>query len=138
MIDTLKTWLQTFPGWPDAPFLTDTTNPDSLGLFSRGVEVVSDRVDILGRHQVKYRLSLELGRVCPGSAQAAAWLLQLQNWALEQSARGLAPKLGEDPQRIYLEKGTLRSPRGRGSALYTAQLTAEFTKTYEETEHVET
>ena len=105
MIDTLKTWLQTFPGWPDAPFLTDTTEPDCLGIFSRGLQVVSDRVDILGRHQARYRLSLELGRVCPQTQEAAAWLLRLQNWAQEQTGGGLPDLPG---------KGNAAFPQGLG------------------------
>ena len=135
MINTLKNWLKTFPGWPDAPFLTDTTVPDSLGAFPRGLEVVQQQRDILGGCRQVCRLTLELGRVCPQDEAAAQWLMELQSWVLEQTALGLAPRLGEDPQRIFLEKGSLHAPRGAGDALYTARLTAEFTKTYEEKDY---
>lgn len=137
MIQVLKDWLRTFPQWPQAPFLTDSTQPDTVGLFPRGVEVVSRRRDVLGRQVLSCRLTLELGRVCSRDEAAAQWLLQLQDWVLEQQARGLAPRLGEDPQGICLEKGKLQALRGQGAALYTASLTAEFTKIYEETENGE-
>jgi len=137
MIQMLKDWLRTFPQWQEIPFLTDSTCPDSVGLFPRGVQVLSSRRDILGRQVLSCRLKVELGRVSPRWSAAAEWLLQLQSWVLDQQARGLAPRLGEDPQRICLEKGKLQSLRGQDSALYTAWLTAEFTKIYEETENGE-
>ena len=132
MINTLKNWLKTFPGWPDAPFLTDTTVPDSLGAFPRGLEVVQQQRDILGGCRQVCRLTLELGRVCPQDEAAAQWLMELQSWVLEQSALGLAPRFGDEParERIVAEKAGLKDRTVPGTGIYTVKLTAQFVKHY--------
>ena len=132
-LELLSAWLQTFPLW-DTDTQIDLTDavPGSTGLFPKGLQELSRREDVLGNLAVRCRCSFLLRRcACPGE-DSARWLLDLQNWVMEQERLGLTPKFGDDPktERLRAQEGKLKNSFQTGSGLYTVQLTAEFTKLY--------
>lgn len=134
MLETMKTWLMTYPGWEGTlQFDYLDAVPSSNGLYPRGVAELSRREDVLGNVKVRYGCSFLLRRTAATGEENARWLLNFQNWVAEQDMLGLAPKFGDEPktERIRAFEGRLDSHKQVGSALYTVQLTAEFTKLYE-------
>lgn len=135
-LEALRQWLRSFPRWGDAPVHIDClpVQPENGGLYPLGMEVLERKTDLLGTVRLRCRQKFALHKtVCPGEDHAA-WLLQLQQWVLEQSALGLAPRFGDDPGAEYIraEKGGLKELTAAGTAVYTVTLTAEFVKKFEE------
>ena len=132
MLETVKNWLQTYPGWEGIQLDYVDTLPGNSGLYPRGIREVSSREDVLGNKQVRYRCEFLLRRAATADADNARWLLEFQQWVAMQDAMGLVPKFGDEPktQRIRAFEGKLDSHKQVGSALYTVQLTVEFTKFY--------
>ena len=133
-LETLERWLRAFPLWGQEEIRTDALplRPGSVGLFPQGVEVLEEKTDLLGNVSIRCRQKFELQKVvCPGE-DPARWLLQLQQWMLEQSALGLAPRFGDVPaaEQIRAEKGRLKEITAAGTAVYTVTITAEFVKRY--------
>ena len=134
MLEKMETWLQTFPGWEGAVQIdyADAT-PGFCGMYPQGVKELSRREDVLGNMAVRCRVTFLLRKAaCPGK-DSAKWLLDLQSWVMEQSRLGLAPKFGDEPltERLRAYEGKLDKLAQAGSALYTVQLSAEYTKIYE-------
>ena len=134
MLEKMTCWLQPFPKWEGSiqvDFLEGM--PGNNGLCPRGVTELSRREDVLGNVKVRYRWDFLLRRNAVGAEENARWLLEFQSWVMEQDRLGLAPKFGDEPktEHIRAEEGKLESHAQVGSALYTVQLQAEFTKIYE-------
>jgi hypothetical protein len=134
MLEKMKGWLQTFPGWEDTLCVDYTDGvPGSSGLYPRGVTEISRWEDVLGNVAVRCRCVFTLRRSACPSEDNARWLLDLQQWVMEQNRLGLVPQFGDDPrqERIRAYEGRLDKSFQTGSGLYTVQLSAEFTKLYE-------
>ena len=104
-------------------------------LFPGGWEEVSRKSDVLGNVTVKNRCRFSLYRVTtgyPDTFAQADWLLQFQSWVQSQSAAGKAPAFGDVPamERLWAEKGTLKSAKQTGTGKYLVTLVAEFVKIY--------
>lgn len=135
MIDKMRAFLLSYPGWEEGKllYIDDTDNaPGNGGLFPQGVQTVAIRQDILGNCQQDYRATFTLYRASAETEADAPWLLEFQSWIDKQSALALTPKFGDVPQkeRLRAEKGKLHSRQGTGG-LYSVILTAEFTKLHE-------
>ena len=132
MLETVKTWLQTYPGWEGIQLDYVDTLPGNSGLYPRGITELSAREDVLGNKQVRYRSEFLLRKATGGSQEDARWLLDFQQWVARQDAMGLIPQFGDEPktERVRAFAGRLDSHKQVGSALYTVQLTVEFTKLY--------
>lgn len=134
MLEAMKVWLQTFPKWEGVlQFDYADSVPGNAGLYPRGITELSSREDVLGNRKSRFSCAFVLRRVAGGSQENAQWLLDFQNWVMEQDRLGLAPKFGDEPasERIRAFEGRLDSHKQVGSAFYTVQLTAEFTKLFE-------
>lgn len=130
-LETMKTWLMTFPLWEDSMSLDYLpAAPGNAGLFSQGMLEISRKRDVLGNVTVKNRLRFLLRRVTPG--QQGGFLLYLQEWIQQQSILGLAPVFGEDPARetITAQQGKLSATPQSGTGLYTVELTVDYLKFY--------
>lgn len=134
MLEKLRQWLESFPGW-DSQIQIDylDISPGNAGLYPRGITELSRREDVLGNVQVRCSCAFVLRMAALGAEAQARWLLDFQSWVMEQNALGLTPKFGDLPknERLRAFEGKLDSHTPLGSALYTVQLSAEFTKLYE-------
>ena len=134
MLDTLRQWLQTFPQWDSVLQLDYAEDvPGNSGLYPKGMTELSRREDVLGNLKVRYSCLFVLKRAAAPGEENARWLLHFQNWVAEQNRLGLAPKFGDEPptERLRAYEGKLDKHAQAGSALYTVQLSAEYTKIYE-------
>ena len=137
-LEKLRQWVQTFPKWEEGNLLyIDYTGavPGNTGLYPMGMELVSRQEDITGGITAQCRYRFSLYRVTTGqedNTQNAAWLMEFQNWVLQQSLQGLAPTFGDVParERIRAEKGRLKSGSQTGTGVYSVELTTEFVKKY--------
>ena len=133
MLEKMITWLQTFPQWEDSiqiDFLQ--ARPGSSGLYPKGLTELSRREDVLGNLTLQCRCDFLLRKNAGIREENARWLLEFQQWVMEQDRMGLAPKFGDAPksERIRVSDGQLQSLSQTGSALYTVKLWTEFTKIY--------
>ena len=136
-LEKITDWLRTFPLWEDGNVSVDYTDglPGTVGLFPRGLEEVSRKIDVLGNVTVVNRLHFMLYRITTGqqhSPDHSTWLLALQNWIQQQSVQGLAPCFGDDPARekIRGEKGMLKNSLQTGTGKYAVELTVEYIQNY--------
>ena len=135
-LEKMVQWLKTFPLWEDDLHIDDLgAAPSNTGLYPGGLEEVSRRKDVLGNVTVVCRLHFLLYRRTArqqDNGESSRWLLQLQDWVQKQSAAGLAPVFGDDPQkeRIRAEKGKLQEASQTGTGKYAVAITAEFEKQY--------
>ena len=133
MLEELKRWLQTFPDWEGVLQLDYAqTVPGNAGLYPKGMTELSRREDVLGNLKVRYSCTFTLKRAAAAVEENARWLLAFQNWVADQDRQGLAPQFGDEPknERIRAYEGKLDTHTQAGSALYSVQLTVEFTKIY--------
>ena len=133
MLEKMKNWLQTFPKWEDTVQIdTVDARPGNTGLYPKGLTELSRREDVQGNLTVNCRYDFLLRKVAGPSQENARWLLDFQNWVMEQERLGLTPKFGDDPKTEHIRAvaGQLQSHAQVGSAMYTVQLYAEFTKIY--------
>ena len=130
-MEEITNWLRSFPGWQDELFVDYIpAHTGVCGLYPMGIRVLSRKNDILGSEKLRLQSSYQLRRVTSGSQQnlpQAIWLQQLQNWVLEQSRAGLAPRLGGDTQ-WSVKDGKLEKDRQPGVGIYSLTLVAEYTK----------
>lgn len=134
MLEELTLWLQTFPKWEGVlQFDYADSVPGNTGLYPRGLTELSSREDVLGRRKSRLSWTFALRKAALGGQKDAQWLMDLQNWVMEQDRLGLAPKFGDEPdsERIRAFEGKLDRHNQVGSAFYTVQLTVEFTKIFE-------
>ena len=134
MLEQMKQWLQTFPGWDGALRLDYAqTVPGNSGLYPQGVTELSCREDVLGNRKTRCSCSFTLQRAAAPGEENARWLLDFQNWVARQERLGLTPKFGDEPktERLRAFEGKLLKHTRAGCALYTVRLCAEYTKIYE-------
>lgn len=133
-LEELRRWLQTFPQWGNAKIYVDdlAVRPQNAGLCPMGLEILENKEDLLGNRSLRCRQRFMLYRVATPGQEASVWLLQLQKWVTEQSALGLAPRFGDEPDRevIRAEKGALKERTAAGTAVYTVMITIEFVKKF--------
>ena len=138
-LEKMRQWVQTFPLWEEGNLLyIDYTaaTPGNTGLYPMGMEIVRRKEDVLGNVTCRCRYRFTLYRVVTGqedNTQNAAWGMAFQNWVMEQSALGLAPVFGDEPQKETLraEQGKLKNASQTGTGFYGVELTAEFVKKFE-------
>lgn len=133
MLETMQAWLQTFPKWEGVLQLDYADSiPGNTGLYPKGMTELSSREDVLGNRKTRLSCLFTLRRAAVAGEKNARWLLDLQNWVMEQDRLGLAPKFGDEPEneRIRAFEGRLDSHKQVGSAFYTVQLAVEFTKIF--------
>ena len=68
-----------------------------------------------------------------GATDNAAWLMDFQRWVQEQNVRMEIPTFGDDPQEeeVRAQNGTLVTADEEGTAIYSVQLSFNFTKYFE-------
>lgn len=132
-LEKMKTWLLSCPYIGTDVLHTEYTDagPGSSGLYPMGMEVISQKEDLLGNRTVQCRYTFLLRQVVPENGTDADRLLQLQQWV--QRAEG-APVFGDVPsrERISAENGKMEKASQVGTALYAVTLKAEFMKEYKE------
>ena len=134
MLDVMRTWLQTYPKWEGVlQFDYADSVPGNTGLYPKGMTEISSREDVLGNRKTRLSCAFTMRRSAAAGEKNARWLLDFQNWVMEQDRLGLTPKFGDEPQneRIRAFEGRLDTHKQVGSAFYTVQLTVEFTKLFE-------
>lgn len=134
MLEAMKAWLETFPQWEGTlQFDYADSVPGTMGLYPKGITELSSREDVLGNRKTRLSCAFTLRRTAAGGQKNARWLLDFQNWVMEQDRLGLTPKFGDEPasERIRAFEGKLDTHKQVGSAFYTVQLTTEFTKIFE-------
>jgi len=134
MLEELKQWLQTFPGWEGTLQLDYADSvPGTAGLYPKGMTELSRSEDVLGNRKIRCSCTFTLKRAAAAGEENARWLHDFQNWVADQDRLGLAPKFGDEPrtERLRAFEGRLDKHTQVGSALHTVQLYAEFTKIYE-------
>ena len=130
ILEMVRRWLLTFPGWEGADIAVDRLGaaPGALALYPKGMEERGRMEDVLGNEKRFLRCGFSLRWVghTPGDTDGAL-ALALQQWVLEQSAQGLAPRLGE--HTLWRgELGRHTGGKGPGTGVYEVNLTADFTK----------
>ncbi len=133
MLEQMKTWLETFPGWEGVlQFDYADSTPGNSGLYPKGLTELSRREDVLGNQKIRYSCVFDLKRSAAAGEENARWLLDFQNWVARQDRLGLAPKFGDEPktERIRAFEGRLDKHTQAGSSLYQVALSIEFTKLY--------
>lgn len=114
--------------------------PNSAGLFPSGLVEVGRRRDVLGNVESDRQANFALYAVLEkspgddaGASYNAGWLMDFQEWVLEQSAKGLAPSFGDVPEkeRIVAQNGQIYESDAEGWAMYAIQISASFTKRFE-------
>lgn len=138
-LEKIKAWLVTYPKWEGELFVDYTkAEPGHFGLYPLGVQVLHRQEDVLGNRFARLRSTYQLRRVITGHADGtvnAGWLLDFAQWVQSQSEMGLAPQLGtvSQTQTFRAEKGRLQKADQVGTAVYSIDLVAEYTKIYPET-----
>ena len=147
MSDALETMRAFMARYPRADILSALSIdyadrvPDCASLFPSGLVEVRRHTDITGditsvENQYNFALYAVLGKA-PGddeiATQNAEWLMDIQEWVQEQSARGLAPTFGDEPraERIVAQNGEIYAADEEGTAVYAIRITASFTRNYE-------
>ena len=134
MLDVLRNWLQTYPRWEGTLGIDYADGvPGNSGLYPKGMTELSRREDVLGNLKIRCGYTFTLQRAALPGEENARWLLDFQNWVMEQERLGLVPKFGDEPktERFRAFEGQLDTHTQAGCALYTVRLYAEFTKIYE-------
>ena len=132
-LSKIRTFLMQFPQWGDMPLMIDESGaaPGVPGLFPQGVTETGRKADILGRVRISCRSRyLLMLRLPCREEENARWLRALSDWVGSASALGLAPVLGDGNTRICCTEGRLKSREQAGTALYQAELIADFEKNY--------
>ena len=125
MLDTVKKWLAEFVG--DTPLWVDylDSSVPGMGLYPKGVQVISHSTDILGNGLVKlrYRFTVRFATAqLQDKSQAAQSLLAFEKWVVGSKS---APQLGMDTRR-YTENGRLEKITKSQTAVYSVDLLAQW------------
>ena len=142
-LSKLRQWLATFPGNDRlASMQVDylSAEPGSGSIAPSGLIEVSRKENIFGEITVAKQYNFGLYYVFAkatedddGSTENADWIIDLQEWVLEQSILGNAPTFGDEPkeEKIKAQNGTIYGATEEGTAIYMVQLSVEFIKKYE-------
>ena len=141
-LDKVKNWISKYPGHNIlSQFSFDYTDkvPNTGGIFPNGLVEVERKSDIIGNvtvvNQYNFALYYQFTKSPgddAGSEFNAEWVDDFQRWVQEQSCKGLAPAIGDEPEQeqITAQNGTMIDASDEGWAMYTIQLTVRFIKNY--------
>ena len=121
MIQTVLTWLRSYPGLEQLQPEALGANPGEAGLFFRGLTLVKTQKDILGGRLRRKRLEFYLERNCPEDP-CTLWMQGFTAWA-----EANAPSLGEGSDLICSQGQMIRRDE-TGLARCRVTLTFEFTQ----------
>lgn len=143
-LEKIREWIATYPGYDIlASFQVDYTDqiPNNGGIFSSGLVEISRKKDIVGNITVVNQYNFGLYYTffkSPGDDAGASvnadWVMGFQEWVQEQSITGKAPTFGDRArdERIIAQNGMLYDSDKEGTALYSVQLSVQFTKFFKE------
>ena len=128
-INAIKNLLQAFPLWGEQVLTVDVkgAQPDTCALFPLGLQVLSQKEDVLGNTVRRLRQTFLLRRVACIGESAAAWLMQLQAWLLTQPLNHLEPVFGSS-LRLWAQGGHLTGGKQPGTGIYEVKIFAEYEK----------
>ena len=139
-LEKIKTWLETYTGFPNGYQVDFTSDcPPNGGIFPSGMVEVSRRRDVLGNVTVENQLNFGIYWVFSkspwddeGSTFNAEFVMDFQRWVQEQSATGQAPTFGDRPrrERIIASNGALYAADEEGTGTYMVQLSVNYVKEY--------
>jgi hypothetical protein len=146
-LEKMREWLKTFPGTAEKPNNPDNFTIDHIaesafnaGLHSNGALEIAREEDIAGNVTLTLQYSFNYSVVLekdPSADEIAAhnaeYILAFQNWVMEESLNGRAPKFGNidmDDEIIRAQNGMFASIQSEGSGLYSAPITVRFRKYY--------
>lgn len=144
-LEKIREWLNTFPQIGKLQGLNVdyySAQPDNSSIAPAGLQVISQREDILGNIVVENQYSFSLEFVLMkspgddvGATENADWLLAFQEWVQEQSIRRLVPTFGDDPksETVKAQNGANTYADIEGTGIYTVLLSVNFIKKYEVT-----
>lgn len=143
-LEKLRSWIQTYPGQEAlAGYRIDMLDQIPLqgSIAPSGLVEISRREDILGNLRVENQYNFGIYYVFQkdsqddaGATENARWVMDFQNWVQKQSALHLTPTFGDEPrtERMTAQNGSIYAADEEGTAIYMVQLSASFTKIYEE------
>lgn len=143
VLEKVRQWVAKYPGsakMQDMKVDYFSQNPDNGSIDPSGLVEISRTEDILGNVTVKNQYNFALYFVflkSPDDDQSATenadWLMDFQRWVQEQSIRKLIPTFGDKPESetARAQNGSLYAADEEGTAIYTVQLSFNFTKFYE-------
>lgn len=144
-LERIREWIAAFPEFDILGAFqvdyTDRVNPGTGSIFPNGLVEIERRKDIVGNISVTNQYNFGIYCVFekdPGDDVCATinadWVMGFQEWVQEQSALGLAPVFGDEPENetISAQNGVLYEIN-EGVGTYMVQLTARFMKKYEVT-----
>lgn len=114
--------------------------PANGGIAPSGLVELSRKRDILGNVTVRNQYNFGLYCVFEktpgddvGAMTNADWVMDFQEWVQAQSVLGKTPVFGDVPseERVTAQNGVLYAANEEGTAIYTIQLSVEFTKKFE-------
>lgn len=140
-LQRMKDFIASYPGFDIlGTFNVDYTDqvPSTGAIFPSGLTEIARREDILGNvtltNQYNFGLYCVFAKDGDMGAQVNAdWVMDFQNWAQEQSARGLAPKFGNtgDKETLKAQNGIMYDQADEGTATYMVQLSVQFKRKFE-------
>lgn len=142
-IEKMREWLKTFPGIIPDNFQIDYTDeiPGNAGLFPTGMQEINRSTSIGGDVTVRNQYNFGLYAVFEKPMDAdeisslnANWVMSLQKWVQEQSARGLAPVFGNiniSSEVIKAQNGMFYGSKENGiTGMYMITITVTFSNYY--------
>lgn len=142
-LEKIREWISTYPGTSKLRGLKVdyySQDPNNGSIDPSGLVEISRTEDILGNTTVENQYNFALYYVFvkdpgddTGAAENADWIMEFQRWVQEQSIRHLVPTFGDEPRKetIKAQNGALYAADEEGTAIYTVQLSINFTKYYE-------
>ena len=142
-LEKIREWISTYPGTSklrDLKVDYYSQDPNNGSIDPSGLVEISRTEDILGNTTVENQYNFALYYVFvkdpgddTGAAENADWIMEFQRWVQEQSIRHLVPTFGDEPRKetIKAQNGALYAADEEGTAIYTVQLSINFTKYYE-------
>ena len=142
-LEKIREWISTYPGTSklrDLKVDYYSQDPNNGSIDPSGLVEISRTEDILGNTTVENRYNFALYYVFvkdpgddTGATENADWIMEFQRWVQEQSILHLVPTFGDEPRKetIKAQNGALYAADEEGTAIYTVQLSINFTKYYE-------
>lgn len=143
-LEKMRHFVESYPGADSfRGYKVDYTDqiPSNGGIFPSGLVEISRQTDITGSVTVTNQYNFGLYRIFakpPGDDVTATinadWVMGLQEWVQEQSIARLAPVFGDVPhlERIMAQNGVLYDADDEGTAVYSVQISAQFTRIFKE------
>lgn len=143
-LEKVRNWLLSYPKIERLQGLgVDyyAAQPNSGSIDPSGLVEISRKSDIVGNIIVENQFNFALYFILAkspeddvGATENADWLLDLQKWIQEQSILRQAPTFGDVPETetISAQNGKVDAADEEGTAVYSVQLSINFTKIYKE------